>query len=318
MRWDVNRPFVISVVLALAFGLLFFLPGIKDFLWVHPWWHAFFVAIPTLGVSVAGILVQQRQSTESSEIARKANTLQTERNELEKERNKLLDENNEYTRKIGELHAERNQHLEQIAANTRRELTQAERNADTLRKYFGQWALITTNAAYNPTRGIIAEINEDSVVALFTPTRGGQRASCTYARAEDLDIIERPQLDAALRLTIRHRYGDVVDCGMANTWDDVAKSSAAIGFDKGDVVYNINLIKMGSPERRHISLFSSKDGKNSFLVEGSTGATSAGDNKEASVQFMALQIQYRADGFTHSNSGGSKRAFGYELYVTNL
>jgi hypothetical protein len=47
-------------------------------------------------------------------------------------------------------------------------------------------------------------------------------------------------------------------------------------FSKGDVVYHSTYVKPGSPERRSLAVFSSKDGKNSFLLEASTGENATG------------------------------------------
>ena len=94
---------------------------IKSFIWTHPWWHSFLVAIPGIAAPVlAGFELQH---------SKEANNLRTEAN-------------NHRTR-ANALQAELNQHLQQIAANTQRPLSEAEINARILKKYVGQRALVT-------------------------------------------------------------------------------------------------------------------------------------------------------------------------------
>ena len=91
--------------------------AVKDFLWIHPWWHSFLVAVPAIALPILASF-ELRHSGE-------ANTLRAEANALEDQLGTLS----------AELDAERNKHLRQIADNTKKPVTQAERNAATLRKH---------------------------------------------------------------------------------------------------------------------------------------------------------------------------------------
>jgi len=61
----------VLVIAALVWSLLLALllqTSIKDWLWTHPWWHSFVVALP--GIVVAGIgLLELRHSGEANELA---------------------------------------------------------------------------------------------------------------------------------------------------------------------------------------------------------------------------------------------------------
>jgi hypothetical protein len=80
-----NRPFAIAAILAFIIVAAVLQPDINDFLWTHAWWRAFLVALPPLGLTLVGIIVQVRQSRESDSHRRRANQLQEEANGLRRE-----------------------------------------------------------------------------------------------------------------------------------------------------------------------------------------------------------------------------------------
>lgn len=95
--------------------------AIKDFLWSHPWWQSFLLAVPTIALPILAYF-ELRHSGE-------ANVLRTESNVLRAEAIVLQ---GRITYLTTELETERNRQLQQIA---RKPVTDAEKNADTLRKH---------------------------------------------------------------------------------------------------------------------------------------------------------------------------------------
>src|SRR5947207_4076835 len=99
-----RRPLAIAAVLGTIFVPLRLWSDIKDFLWTHPWWHSFLVAVPAIA-SVILACLELRHSGEANTLRAEANRLRAEANELQNQ--------------IGELTArlaiERNEHLQQIA-----------------------------------------------------------------------------------------------------------------------------------------------------------------------------------------------------------
>jgi hypothetical protein len=297
MNLRISRPFVISAAIALAIVAAVLQPDIKNFLWAHSWWRAFFVALPPLIMTAVGVIVQWRQSA-------KADVLQTTANEQREQANRLSIEANDLRHQISVLHMERNTHLEQIAANTKKERSKAEKNADILRKYIGSRASVTDNLNFQPTTPIIAEINEQDIVALFTPGGSGSQAYCVNAYVGDLDVTEIPEGGCAVRISLIKRHGAVVNLGQITRWEDRSLPAATPRFDKGPMAYNATFTKPGSPDTRWILVFASGDGANSFLLETSTGEKSTGNNEEVSKRFTVLQVEFLAAGFTRGAHGG--------------
>jgi len=103
--------FIGAIVWLFAAVVLFWV--IRDYLWTHAWWQSLAVSLPEIAIPILAYF-ELRHSE-------KANTLRTEANSL--------------SMRISDLEAERNQHLQQIAKNTERPVTQAERNANILREH---------------------------------------------------------------------------------------------------------------------------------------------------------------------------------------
>jgi hypothetical protein len=114
----------VAAVITLVCGLILLRSSIKDFLWTHPWWHSFLVAVPAIALPILAYF-ELRHSGEANTLRNQANDLRAEAINLQGQIATLS----------ADLDAERNKHLQQIANNTKKPVTQAERNADTLRKH---------------------------------------------------------------------------------------------------------------------------------------------------------------------------------------
>jgi len=119
-----KRVFAIAAVTVWVFALVLLRSAVKDFLWTHPWWHSFLVAVPAIALPILASF-ELRHSGEANTLWAEANRLRAEANALEDQLGTLS----------AELDAERNKHLRQIADNTKKPVTQAERNASTLRQH---------------------------------------------------------------------------------------------------------------------------------------------------------------------------------------
>jgi hypothetical protein len=300
-----RRSVVIAAVIGWTLALILFWPDIKDFLWTHPWWHSFLVAIPEIALPVLAWF-ELRHS-------REANTFRAEANRLRSEQNDLQNQIGELT---AELAAERNRHLQQIAENTKKPVTQAERNADILRKHLG--AKVTVSEGHGDWGSItpeIVEVSDDNIVTLFTPRGPSSSAAwCVKVQCGELEITDIPQGSCPLRLKVLKRYGQDVPLGEITKWDDRFQEKAIPVFAKGDCVGYVTFVKPGSPEKRSLYVYASRDGANSFLLEASTGERPMGDNVEISKRFAVQYVEYLAAGFTRStaSSGSGQR---YQLFL---
>ncbi len=288
-----KRAVLIALIAYVVMAVALLYSDIKDFLWTHPWWHSLLVAVPGIAVPILAWL-ELRHSDE-------ANTLRTEANEHRAAANRLQDR---IASLVVELDDERNKHLQQIAKNTEKPVTNAERNANTLRKHLRATVAVSEGQNAWGDRTEIVEVSEDNIVTLFTP-RGytSSRAWCVGVNCGDLEITDIPQGACPLRLKVLKRYGPDVQLGEITKWEDRFQSAAALNFTKGDAAYYATFVKPGSPERRSLYVFTSNDGANSFSLEASTGEKATGDNVEISKRFMMMHVEYLAAGFTRSSAG---------------
>lgn len=279
-----KRLLVAASVAALLVLAVILHTALKSFLWIHPWFHSALVMVPSLALGY----IELRHAGE-------ANRLRAEGNSLRLRNAKLA----------AELDAERNKHLQRIADNTAKPVSQAEKNAAILRKYLRRFAFVSEGQGNWGNCPEIVEI-ADNIVTLFTPYGStSTTAWFAQARCEDIEISEVPYDDSIpLRLKILKRYGQhAVQLGQITKWEDRLKSGSGPNFPKGASVYHANYGKPGSSERRALQVYASSAGDNSFLLEASTGETAVGDNVEVSKRFMILQIEYQAAGFSRSGSG---------------
>jgi|GEM_PF-2086609 hypothetical protein len=266
---------IASVAVLLLLGILLH-TSIKNYLWVHPWLLSALTGIPAIALA----LVELGHS-------REANLLRSEANRLK-----------------GELDTERNKHLEQIAENTKRSVTQAERNAETLRKHLRAQVTVSEGDGNWPTAPEIVEVSEDNIVTLFTPSNySSSSASCVKVRCEDLEITDIPLGSYPLRLKVLKRYGPDVELGVITQWEERNQPAAVPTFSKGGAACHATYSRPGSSERRSVYVYASSAGDNSFLLEASTGVRLVADNKEISKRFVVLQVEYEAEGFQRDSFG---------------
>ncbi len=292
-----KQVFAIAAVTVWVFAFVLLRSAIKDFLWAHPWWHSFLVAVPTIALPILAYF-ELRHSGEANSLRNEANRLRAEANVLHGRIASLT----------AELDAERNKHLQQIANNTKKPITQAERNAETLRKHLRANVTVSEGQGGWSSTPEIVEVSDDNIVTLFTPRGHSSSAAwCVKVYCGDLEITDIPQGSCPLRLKVLKRYGADVQLGEITKWEDRFQPAASLTFAKGGMAYHATYSKPGSSERRTLYAYASKDGTNSFLLEASTGERVIGDNEEISKRFSVLQIEYEAAGFerTGSGTGGS-------------
>jgi hypothetical protein len=270
----------------------------------RPWWVDFIVAVATIAVPIVAVL-ELRHSAEANKLRTEANEERRKANEIREDANQLSKANAYLT---AELDTARNKELAQIATNTVRPITPAERNAQLLRRHIGACVSVTEDYGGRqggwPSTPLVAEVNEANIVMLFTPS-GGSNPQATGIPVDcgDLDIVEIPHGSCPLRLQVRKRYGSAIQLGEITRWEDRTRPAATPRFAEGGNVYHANFSKPGSAERRSLNVCVSADGANSFLLETSAGESIYGDNIEISRRFMLLEVEYRAAGFGRSGSG---------------
>jgi hypothetical protein len=271
-----------AVVVLILVAYLLHSP-IKDFLWAHPWWHSFLVAVPAF---ILGYL-EWRGSNE-------ANTLRSQANDLQRDANRLQ----------SELDAERNNTLLLIAKHTQRPVTVAEKNAAKLRDHLRR--SVPVREKDNQCGFLeIVEVNEDNMLTLFKP-RDYSSSSAYYIQINcgDLEIVGLPPgRPSPLSLTILKRHGVAVDLGDITKWEDRSQVGSNPPFPKGGPAFYATYTKPGSAETRTMHVYTHKGGENSFLLESSTGAPFRGNNEEVSKQFLVRQVEYQVAGFRRTNSG---------------
>jgi hypothetical protein len=282
-----------SLVIAWLVAAVVLYSDVVKVLAARPWWQDFIVAVATIAVPILAWL-ELRHSGEANDERRRAN-------ELRLEANRLTGEN---ARLVTALDAERNEHLAQIASNTARSITPAERNAGTLRHHIGACVSVTEGNGSWPSTPLIAEVSDANIVTLFTPSAGSNpQAWCVQIDCGELEIVEIPHGACPLRLRVLRRYGPNVQLGEITRWEDRNLPAAAPVFNKGGNVYHATFSRPGSSETRSLHVYASADGANSFLLETSAGERVTADNVQISRRFMLFEIDYRAAGFSRSGSG---------------
>jgi hypothetical protein len=292
-RLPIRKAVVFSLVVAWFLAVIILYSDILRLFSARPWWEDLIIVLATVAVPILAWF----ELGHSAE----ANRLRTEANDLRREQNQLQDT-------MGQLmvdHAnERNKLLEQIASNTQKPVTPAQRNADTLRKHIGACASVTEGQGGWPSTPLIAEVNEANIVTLFTPSGGSNpQATGVPVDCAELDIVEVPHGSCPLRLHVRRRYGSTIQLGGITRWENRNLPAATPTFNKGGNVYHATFSKPGSAETRSLHIYASADGSNSFMLEPSVGERVVGDNAEISRRFMLLEVNYRAAGFNRSGSG---------------
>jgi hypothetical protein len=280
IRGTAPRVLAISTFIAIAVCVFVLRSDIRAFLEIHPWWHSTLAAVP----EIAACIFAYRELAHSGEA-----------NELRREANDLR-------RQVASLEQEKAGHLKQIAQNTQRPVSQAERKASILRRHLGRNVTVSEGKGTWPSSIEIAEVSDDHLVALFSP-RGYSSGSawCVHAHCDDLEVIETPQ--GSLQVRVLKRYGDTVSLGEITKWADRAQPGGPAAFNKGDMVYQASFGKAGTSDTRWIIVHASREGTNSFLLESSLGERLILDNVGVSKRFSMIEIDYAVDGFHRAGSG---------------
>jgi hypothetical protein len=292
--WEENqngarRLSATCALVALVLVLILFHSEIKGFFSSHSWWENTLVVLAGVAVPVLAYF-ELRHSGEANELRRQANVLRADAVRLQK--------------MIGESEAEKAGHLGQIAANTQRLVTQAQRNADILRRHMGACASVTEGQGNWPSTPLIVEVSEANIVMLFSPSAGSNpQAWCVQVDCGELEVAEIPHGACPLRLRVLRRYGPNVPLGEITRWEDRNLPAAAPRFNRGGNVYHATFSRPGSAETRSLHVYASAGGANSFLLETLAGERVVADNVEISRRFMLFEIDYRSAGFNRSGSG---------------
>jgi uncharacterized membrane-anchored protein YhcB (DUF1043 family) len=313
---------VVLGIVAIVSGIMLY-NVLRDAQWAHSWLKSTLVMLPELGTIIA--VFELHHSAKANELRNQRNELAKANNDLEGVRNALAEENNtlsavnnklteEYNELQRQLQTERNEHLAEIARQMQRPQTVSERNAAKLRQHLGSPVVVFNddNGRW-PGTPRIAEVFEGNIAALFQPTQQGSQAYVVYADCKDLEVIEIPSGSCPLQVKVNKRYGNFIQLGEIKRWEDRKTPSAMPAFERGGTAYNAQFRKPGSSETRTLSIYTSKDGANSFQLEGSTGEPFVGDNKAVSIRFLSQQVEYLSEGFQRSTAGtGESR---YPLFV---
>lgn len=316
-------------VLQIVLGIVAVVSGVvlynllRDAQWAHSWLKSTLVFLPELGTVIA--VFELHHSAKANELRHERNKLAKDNNELQGAQNKLVEDNNTLAGENNrlakqnndlqrELQSERNEHLAEIARQMQRPQTEAEVNAGKLRQHLGS-PVVALNGDNSRWGGgpLIAEVTGDNIVAFFTPAQQGSQSFVVYADCKDLEVIEIPIGACPLQVKVNKRYGDFVQLGEIKRWEDRKTPSAMPTFERGGAAYNAQFRKPRSPETRTLSIYTSKDGGNSFLLETSTGEHFVGNNKAVSIRFLSQQVEYLSDGFQRSSAGTGESH--YPLFV---
>lgn len=285
-----KRSFAILSVAILILVAISLHSSIKDFLWAHPWWHSFLVALPAL---LLGYL-EWRDSTEANSLRSQANDLRTERNRLQ---------------------TELNNQIQQIAKQMKRPPTLAEKHAAKLRDHLRKTVPVKEgNNNCGPFE--IVDVNDDNILTLFKRSDfSSSSAFSIQAECRDLEIVDIPPgRPSPLVLTILKRYGTAVHWGNITKWEDRLKPENIPAFPKGGLAYQATYTKPRSPERRTINIYACRDGTNSFSLEPSTWAEPfMGNNEEVSKKTMVIDVEYRMAGFERTGTSGPSG--GHPLFI---
>src|SRR5579859_4387623 len=101
-----RRVVAITVIVDVCIVVLLLYSDIKDFLWTHPWWHSFLVAIPGIAAVILAYR-ELRHSGEANKLREEANTQRERANALQLEQNKSIQQIADLQK---ELNTERNKH----------------------------------------------------------------------------------------------------------------------------------------------------------------------------------------------------------------
>jgi hypothetical protein len=301
-----RRVVAIAVIAEFCIIALLLSNDIKVFIWTHPWWHSFLVAIPGLTAPILAYLELQH-SGEANKLREEANTQRERANALQAEQNSSVQQIANLKK---ELDAERNQHLQQIAMNTQRPLSESEKNARILRKYLGKRASVSEgNTHWGAMGAIIAEVNDNDVLTLFVPA--GYNSSQAWGqpvRCDKVHIVEFAKDECAVQIKVIERYGTPITYGDAKSWEERNLQSTHVGMQRGQNVFNARYRKDGSPTR-NIFVYASTDGSPTYTMATTENAheTSSWHSSKLDIEkkFAVIQIEWVDAGYRHDGGGGN-------------
>jgi hypothetical protein len=277
----------------------------KDYLWVHPWVHATLVVLPPLVVAVAALWRENHHSHVANELRADANRLEAEANKFRAEANDLRDQLN---KAVG-----------RIAHNTTRVHTEAEMNAEKLRRHLWQNARITEgNGSWGANGAQIVEVSDNSVVTLFVPA--GYSSSSAWAqmvRCDKLHLVEPPS--GLVQIKILERYGDVIQLGDIRKWEDRTRPSTS-PRPRGANVFSANYRLDGSSAKRGVYIYAPTDGNPEYTLakfaDGTETDAIYGGGLEISKRFAILQIEWMEEGFIGDGKGGGPKPSKHLYFFT--
>jgi len=301
-----RRAVAIAVIAEFCIAAVLLYNDIRDFFWTHPWWHSFLVAIPGIAAPILAYL-ELRHSGEANRLREEANTQRERANTLQEEQNKSFQQIADLKK---ELDAERNKHLQQIAANTQRPLSEAEVNARTLKKYLGQRASVSEGDTHWGAMGaIIAEVNDNNILTLFVPA--GYNSSQAWGqpvRCDKLHVVEVPKGGCAVQINIIERYGTHTTYGEAKSWEERNLQPTHVGMPRGHNVFNAQYRRDGSPTLRHVYVYASTDGGPNYtmVTMDNMQETNSWYSSKLDIEkkFAVIQVEWADAGYRYDGGGG--------------
>jgi len=315
-----RRVFAIAVIAAFCIAAALLHNEIKDFLYVHPWWQSFIAAISAIGGPILAWFDLQhsreanRLRAEMNDLSAEANSQRTRANELQEEHNKSIAETAKLQGKIAdltkELDTERNKHLQQIAANTQRPLSEAEINAGILRKHIGQRAAVSESHGDWGGGAFIAEVNVNNILTLFVPASfNNSQAYAQTVRCDKLHIVETPKDGCALQVAIIERYGAHTNYGEARTWDERNVKPTHAGIQRGENVFHAMYRKPGSPKMRRVYVYASADGSPNYTMVAAEDEQEIfswhGSKLDIERKVAVVNVEWVDQGYQHIGGGAS-------------
>jgi hypothetical protein len=280
---------------------------IRLFLWTHPWWHAAVDLIPPVLLGAILSLRELHHSKEANSLRGEANRLREGANRWSEEAARLSEQANQFHDEANRLREQAKNAVVRIADNTTPAQTQAQRNAEKLRRYIGKTARVSEGAGGWGTPPEIVEVSEDNIVKLFTPA--GYSSTTAFAicvHCEHLQIVEEPAGSCSVQIRVLQRYGDTIQLGEIKRWQERGALSAK-PLPRGGNAFHANFTVPGSSQRRGIYIYAPTDGNPQYtlvsLVDGQETGVLHGSNVEISKKFAVLQIEWRAEGCQYSGGG---------------
>jgi hypothetical protein len=310
-----RRVFAIAVIAAFCLAAILLHSEIKDFLFSHPWWQSCLAAIPEIAAPILAAF-ELRHSREANELRTEANDLRFRANTLQEEQGESVAQiaglQEKITNLTRELDTERNTHLQQIATNTQRSKSEAETNAEILKKYIGQRAFVTEGGNnWGAMGAVVAEVNANNIATLFV--QAGYSSSQAWGqpvRCDKLHIVEVPTDGCALRVSIIERYGTPTTYGEARSWEERSIKPTHAGIKRGTNVVHAQYRKDGSPAMRHIYVYASTDGSPNYTtvtMEDQQETNSWYSGKlDTEKKFAIVQLEWADQGYHWvGGSGGA-------------